>query len=193
MRKNFWEYGRVKLRAAEEADLPLFTDAGKSPDSVRQWYEDEVLFPLSEKDARDGFTDDLNNYYKDDKKLFIVETAEDGAYAGQLSVWHTNRRSGVFRHGIFFEENYRGKGLAREALAVVLDFYFNELNYRKACPYIYAYNNYSLKFHEKFGFAFEARLKDEHFTRGAFHDVLYYGMFKDAFNETYADMLWRAD
>ena len=214
VRKHFWQTERIRLRAAEEADLDFLVEYGKSPDSVRQWYEDEMLFPFSEKETKELFLDDINNYYRDDKKLFIIEAvngsdmpveaagvyggstaneisaAVNFEYAGQLSVWHANRRSGVFRHGVFMEERFRGRGLAKEALIVVMDFYFNELGYRKACPYIYPYNANSLKFHEKLGFTFEARLKEEHFTRNGYHDVLYYSLFKDEFNALHTDALW---
>ena len=189
-RKEFWATGRVRLRAAEEADLNFLSEQRKTPDSLRQWYEDEVLFPMSEKELRDGYLDDINNFYKDDKRLFIIEA--DG-YAGQLSVWYANRRAGVLRHGIFLEEVFRGRGLAKDALVIALDFYFNELGYRKACPYIYPFNKNSLSFHTKFGFAFEARLIDEHYTRGEWHDILYYSLFKDDFNRLHKDALWSAD
>ena len=190
MSKNFWESGQIRVRAAEEADLSFLIEMRKNPDGVRQWYEDEVMFPLSEKDIRDSFINDLNDFYKGDKKLFILETIE-GEYAGQLQVWEVNRRAGVFRHGLFLEEKYRGRGIAKEALAIVLDFYFNELNYRKCSPYVYSYNVRSQKFHENFGFKQEARIKDEHYTRGVYHDLLYYSLFKDEFNLLQKDKLWK--
>ena len=191
MKKNFWESERIRVRSAEEADLVFLVESRKSPDSLRQWYEDEILFPLSEKEARDGFTSDLSDFYKDDKKLFILETL-NADYAGQLQIWQVNRRAGVFRHGIFLEEEYRGKGFAKEALLIVLDFYFNELNYRKCNPYVYSYNKHSQKFHENFGFKLEARVKEEHFTRGVYHDLLYYSLFREEFNKLYGNKLWGA-
>ena len=192
MGSNFWSRGRVKVRAAEEADLSILTESRKNPDSLRQWYEDEILFPLSEKEIRDGFINDLNDFYKDDKKLFIIETLP-GDYAGQLQIWHVNRRAGVIRHGIFMEEEFRGQGFAKEALAIVLDFYFNELNYRKSSPYVYSYNINSQKFHEKFGYKLEARVKEEHYSRNGYHDLLYYSLFKDEFNEIYKGKLWNLE
>jgi len=191
MRKSFWSNARIRVRAAEEADADFLIENRKSPDSVRQWYEDEILFPLSEKELRGGFVGGLNDFYKDDKKLFMLETIS-GEYAGQLQVWDANRRAGVFRHGVFLEEKFRAQGLAGEALVIVLDFYFNELNYRKASPYIYSYNIYSQKFHEKFGFKLEARIKEEHYTRNNYHDLLYYSLFKDEFNELHYTSLWNA-
>jgi len=192
MRKKFWEGERIRVRAAEENDLAFLIESRKTPDSLRQWYEDEILFPRSEKETRDNFSGDLKDFYTDDKRLFILETL-DGEYAGQLQVWHVNRRAGVFRHGIFMEEKYRGAGLAREALTIVLDFYFNELNYRKCCPYVYSYNLRSQKFHENFGFLREAVVKEEHYTRGGYHDLIYYSLFKDEFTALHKDELWAAE
>jgi len=190
MGKNFWESARIRLRAAEEADLSFLIERRKTPDGLRQWFEDEIEFPLSEKETREIFIDDITNFYKDDKRLFILETPEDD-YAGQLEVWYAKRRAGVFRYGIYLEEEYRGRGLAKDALLIVLDFYFNELNYRKCCPYVYSYNVNSKRFHEKFGFLKEALVKEEHYSRGAYHDLIYYSMFRDDFNKLYADTLWK--
>ena len=53
-RTNFWSTDRIIVRAAEEADAALLSAAGKKPDSLRQWYEDEILFPQSEKEIREG-------------------------------------------------------------------------------------------------------------------------------------------
>jgi|GEM_PF-885692 len=191
MREKFWESGRVRVRAAEEADLNFLTAARKTPDSLRQWYEDELTAPPSEKEMRDAFVGDLADFYKDDKRLFMLETP-DAEYAGQLQIWQVNRRAGVFRHGLFMEEGFRGRGLAKEALVIVLDFYFNELNYRKCNPYVYSYNARSQAFHERFGFKREAVIKEEHYSRGRYHDLYYYSLFKDEFNELHSDGLWVA-
>ena len=192
MRTCFWSTERIRIRAAEEEDAGFLAERRKTPDSLCQWYEDAIQFPQSDKETRDGFIKNLHEFYKDDMRLFMLESP-DGAYAGQLSVWETNRRAGVFRHGIFLEERFRGLGLAKDALVIVMDFYFNELNYRKSAPYVYAYNLRSQKFHEDFGFTLEARMKEEHYSRDIYHDVLFYSLFKDAFNTRHKNDLWSAD
>lgn len=189
MRKNFWESERLRIRALEEKDLQMYIQNRHEPDSVRQWYEDSLMFPMSEKETKDDYEKTVTDYTKEDKRIFILETL-DGMYMGEISIWLTSARARFFRYGIFLDESARGKGLGKEALIIVLDFYFNELNYRKAAPCVYSYNSNSQKFHEKFGFKLEGIVKDEIYSRGQYHDMRYYAMFKDEFNERYGAGLW---
>ena len=52
MSKNYWQGKQIRLRALEDADLERYIAERAQPDSIRQWYEDELLFPASEKEVR---------------------------------------------------------------------------------------------------------------------------------------------
>jgi RimJ/RimL family protein N-acetyltransferase len=182
--KNYWEAKDIRLRAAEEKDLERYLSERSAPDSIRQWYEDELLFPESAEEIKKSFEEALIEFSKDDKRIFIIETLA-GDYVGEIDVWYTKRKSGVFRYGIFLEECARGKGFGKQALVIVMDYYFNELNYRKASPTVYSFNKNSQLFHEKLGFTFEGKLVDDVYSRGKYHDMLYYALFKEKFNELY--------
>jgi RimJ/RimL family protein N-acetyltransferase len=180
----------------EEGDIDLFINRRLSPDSIAEWYVDKVRFPGSEKNVRENTKDWLEDCSKDDKRIFVVDAKDPSGetgprWAGVLDVWSADRRSGVFRYGVNFEEEYRGKGLAQEALILVLDYYFNELNYQKASPFVYSYNPHSQAFHRKFGFRKEAVIPREVYSRGEYFDIVYFGMFKEEFNRLYSDRLWK--
>jgi RimJ/RimL family protein N-acetyltransferase len=100
-------------------------------------------------------------------------------------VWFTQTRERFFRYGIQIDEAYRKKGYAAEALVIVLDYYFNELNYQKCCPTAYEFNKRSQAFHERFGFVKEGVLRNEVFTRGKYYSMVYYGLLRDEFNAKY--------
>ncbi len=182
--KNYWQGKKIKLRAFEEKDIQKYLDERNDPDSVRQLYEDYIEFPLSENEMRNSIENYLRSLNGNDKRLFVIENF-DGEYVGEISIWYTHRRNGVFRYGIFLDERMRGKGYAGDALTVVLDFYFNELNYQKCSPTVYEFNLNSQKFHKKMGFIEEGRLRSDVFVRGKYHDMIYYGMLRDEFNQKY--------
>jgi len=180
--KNYWQGKQIRLRALEDADLERYIAERAQPDSIRQWYEDELLFPASEKEVRKSYDEALEEFSKDDKRIFIIET-RSGEYLGEISVWNTKKRAMVFRYGIFLVEDARGKRYGKEALTIVLDYYFNELNYQKCDPTVYSFNKKSQAFHESMGFILEGRLRNDVYTRGEYHDMLVYGMLKDEFNK----------
>jgi len=179
---NYWQGNLIKLRSFEDKDLEKYINDRVNPDSKRQWCEDYIRFPFSPAEIKEQ-TEKYNSSLKDeDKRLFTIETLY-GEYAGEISVWHTDRRNGTFKYGIFLDEKMRGKGYGKDALKIVLDFYFNELNYNKAQPDAYAFNNNSQKFHEKFGFVLEGVLRNQIYSRGEYHNLHCYGMLKNEFNK----------
>jgi len=188
--KYYWESDKIRIRAIEEADVQRFVGRRNKIDSEGQWLEDSLEFPLSEEGSRKELLDYIEQLSKDDKKFFIIETLA-GSYVGSVDVWFTRTRIGIFRYGIRLEPEHRRKGYGKEALIIILDYYFNELGYQKCGPMVYEYNTASQAFHENFGFIREGALRNEIYSRGRYHSMIYYGMLKDEFNQLYRHWLWR--
>ena len=180
MRNNYWEGKDIRLRALEAQDIDRFVEMRNKPDSEGKWFYDRLLFPKSEEGVRKQYADLLLDL-KDDKSYFVIETL-DGEFAGDIGVWHTRRREGVFLYGVFIEREHRRKGYGSQALIIILDYYFNELNYQKCSATVYGYNKQSQKFQERLGFVREGSLRNELYTRGKYYDEVYYGMLKEEFN-----------
>lgn len=184
MRKNYWQGEKVTLRAFEEQDIDYYINNRNNPDSVTELFYDELLKPFAPETIRKNISENIEDLSKDDKSLFVIYT-DDIPYVGEISVWHTVKKIGMFRYGIFLDSIHQGKGYGKDALIILLDFYFNELNYQKASPIVYSFNDPSQAFHEKCGFRLEGKIRNELYSRGRYHDLLYYGMLKDEFNELY--------
>lgn len=181
---NYWEGLHVRLRAFEEKDAEMYAANRHTPDGVRQFYEDYIRFPDSLDDVKKDVAKIKEDFSTDDKRVFVIETI-DCVYIGEISIWFTDRVSRCFRYGIFLDNEFRGRGLAKEALVIVMDYYFNQLNYHKCSPTVYSFNKNSQKFHERFGFVLEGKLREEVYARGEYHDMYYYGMLKSEFNKKY--------
>jgi len=185
MRNNYWEGKDIRLRALETPDIDRFVEMRKKLDSEGLWYWNRLPLPESEESARKEYAD-LDT--KEDKKYFVIETF-DGEFAGHIAVWHTQRREGILQYGSLIEEGHRRKGYGSQALIIVLDYYFNELNYQKCRATVFEYNKRSQEFHERFGFVREGSLRNEIYTRGRYYDEVYYGILKDEFNGKYKHWL----
>lgn len=184
MVNNYWQSKHIKLRALEKKDLQMYLQRRSNPDSKREIFWDYMPFPLSIDETKKDFEELFSEQSVDDKRTFIIETFDE-KYVGEIYVWKTNKRNGVMCYGIFIEEEYKGQGLGKEALIIVLDYYFNELNYQKAAPTAYSFNISSQRFHEKFGFIKEGELRSEVYVRGKYHNMICYGMLKSEFNSMY--------
>ena len=77
------------------------------------------------------------------------------------------------------EENLpRGYGSALGTMG--LEYAFNNLNIRKLCGEAFAFNDASIRFHEKFGFAVEGRFVKHVLKRGVYEDVISFALFRES-------------
>ncbi|MEM9260937.1 MAG: GNAT family protein, partial [Bacteroidota bacterium] len=74
--------------------------------------------------------------------------------------------------------SFGGKGYATAAIKMVLAYYFMELRYHRVSVGIYAFNEASIKLHQKLGFKEEGRLREMVFSGNQYHDLLKYGLLK---------------
>ncbi len=77
------------------------------------------------------------------------------------------------------DENARGKGIAKNATELILDFAFNKLNLHKVCLQVVEYNESAIALYKKIGFSNEGILKEQFFMDGKYHDMICMGIFKD--------------
>ena len=180
--QNYWHLGDIKLRAANENDAELFCEHfNASPAWVERAF-DRVRFPRSAREsgrwlAETGAGPDRSE--NDDRQVFIIEKINECPFIGYVDVWEADPRNGVFKTGIKMAGGYAGKGYATRAFVRVLEYYFNELRYQKCSIYVYEFNEASLRFHKKLGFAGEGRLRREYYTEGRYYDSICLGLLAE--------------
>jgi RimJ/RimL family protein N-acetyltransferase len=168
----------VRLRAPEPEDLDAFRAFDLDSQGARQWGQTEL--PISRDAQRRWSEEDAAKRPTGDATRLAVETLA-GAVVGSISVDRADRRHGVFSYGIGLGAEHRGKGYGSEALVLLLRFYFAELGYQKCDTGIYAFNEGSLRFHERLGFVVEGRRRRSVFTQGEYRDVVLVGITREEF------------
>ncbi len=179
MSDNIWQGEKVRLRAMEPSDWEAFHafDMADSEMARLSW---SIPFPRSTERAKQWAADAAMAEPKDDNFRFVIENLQ-GEVVGSLNAHGCNRRNGTFEYGTALGRQHRRKGYAREAIQIVLSYFFRELRYQKANVLIYAFNETSLKLHESLGFQYEGRLRRHVFSDGAYHDALMMGITAEEF------------
>ena len=182
----FWRIGDITLRAAQKSDAAAFrAHFSDSPAWIERAY-DRIGFPPTAEAVENWLSDYAGAAAAPagapggDARVFMIEGA-GGEFLGFIDVWEADCRNGVFRTGIKMLEGQSGKGRATKAFKRVLDFYFYELRYQKCDVYIYDFNEASLRFHKKLGFAEEGRQRREYYSNGRFHDAVLLGLTIEAY------------
>lgn len=109
---------------------------------------------------------------------FVIETKK-GKPIGTMGL---NAISWVHRHAttgsMIGDKAYRGKGYAKDAKMVLLQYAFDTLGLHKIISHAFAVNLASTEYNKRCGYVQEAVLKDEFFREGRYHDVAVLACFR---------------
>jgi RimJ/RimL family protein N-acetyltransferase len=182
--KDYWKNGKTGLRKPTMADAEEIIGTIKrcEYDTEADALADELHLPHSAEGCREHWEKRVREEAKDDNCNLIIADVE-GKLCGFINVFNAAPRHGGFSYGISMLPEYRGKGMAREAVTMLLDYYFNQLRYHRCGLHIYDFNPRSVRFHEKLGFQKCGQLHECHFYDGKYHDSLLYEMTAERFNE----------
>ena len=109
--------------------------------------------------------------------VLAIEDKVDGAlvgfaYLNGIDWFARNAELGL----LIGERSRQGKGLAKEALALIAGYAFDTLNLNKLYLRVAAFNARALRLYRHFGFVEEGRQRQQAFIRGRYHDVVLMGL-----------------
>lgn len=187
---KYWDGKLIRLRGIEPADAEAHYILDQQDDISRmQW----VMNPPVSRAATTKWVEGSAVERPDgDEFTAQMETIVDGTLVGSIATHHCDRRAGVFSYGLHVEEQHRGKGYAKEAICLILRYFFQELRYQKCNVEAMEINPASQQLHEALGFVQEGRRRRTVFTSGRHSDMVEYGITVEEFRKQHPDY-WRED
>lgn len=182
MSKNIWEGELVRLRGVSPEDWETFFNHDVDTDAQRAGWM--VHMPRSIEGAK-KWARDKSTLEPDGDNYFLAIETLDGTLVGSMNTHSCDKLNRRFEYGIGLGREHWGQGYAEDAVRVLCRFMFLERGYHKVAAWVYAFNERSLRMHEKFGMVNEGRSRESHYTNGAFHDEVLFGMTVDEFYERY--------
>ena len=156
---------RVILRPLELRDL----------EKSRTWVNDQEtaalllrVLPVSEREQERWFE---NICTQPDRYVWALEV--DDNYIGNMGLYHVDlihRRAEIWT--LIGEKTWRGQGLGRESMALLLDYAFLGLGLNKVYLHVDQENVIAQNMYKKFGFVIEGTLVAEYFIDGNFRNIL---------------------
>lgn len=177
-----WHGERVRLRAVEPDDLPLFRRDGVDHADDAQLYDDRRGAPLSNEAAKARWDRAMKPDEGSDDRTFAIESV-DGDLVGSISAIHCDRLSGTFEVGFGIFAAHRRKGFASEAIQILMRYQFEELRYQKANTIVNAFNEPSLVLHRHLGFTAEGRSRRAGFSGVEHFDDILFGITVEEFHD----------
>ncbi|WP_105614200.1 GNAT family N-acetyltransferase [Vallitalea okinawensis] len=168
----------VRLRDYREGDLEL----------VHQYINDAevtvnlrpgILYPLTPNDEKKFI--ESQSGMSSGKYSFAIETL-DGEYIGGCGVNEIDWKNSYTVVGIFIgNKDYHNSGYGTDAMNILIDFIFNEMNLNKIKLKVYSFNKRAIRCYEKCGFKQEGVLRQEIFRNGSYHDQIVMGLLRSEY------------
>lgn len=169
----------VRLREYNKDDTEKALAFINDPE-IKYYLTPGVPFPLTLNDEatfvekQSAFNETYN---------FAIETL-DGEYIGGCGLNDIDWKNRVTVVGIFIgNKEYWGKGYGTDAMDVLINFIFKEMNLNRIMLNVYSYNQRAIKSYEKAGFVKEGVLRQALYKNGAYHDEVVMGLLKEEYKK----------
>ncbi len=170
---------KVRLRAREERDLPLFVRWYSDPD-VRHWLHLSDRPDVTLESERERF-----EKARDDPALvvWVIETL-DGRPIGNVGLQGIDRHHGRAELGISIgEKEYWGRGYGTDAIRQVLGYAFAELGLRRLWLITDEDNERGIRCYEKCGFVREGLLRNHRLRHSQPLNMIIMGALRQEWTE----------
>jgi [ribosomal protein S5]-alanine N-acetyltransferase len=179
MYNYYLEGENIYLREVRFTDVNDEYYAWLNDPSINQYLETR-FFPRSFQNI-EQFVKQMDG--KSDEVFFAICWKENHKHIGNIKLGPINW---IHRFGdislLIGNKDYWGKGIATEAIKLVTDFGFNQLNLHKIKAGCYADNIGSKKAFLKVGFQVEGTLKQHFYSNGVYQDAFLLGIVKNERN-----------
>jgi RimJ/RimL family protein N-acetyltransferase len=148
------------------------------------WMNDPEINQYLESRFERWSVSKLRRYISDVKRnpdnVFLTIVSKDGnKHIGNIKIGPINRRHRYADVGVIIgEKSFWGKGIATEAVKLVVDYAFNKLNLHKLTAGAYNCNIGSIKAFKKAGFSVEGVRRKQYLCDGDYVDGVLLGIVR---------------
>lgn len=176
-RVNFWQGERVRLRAVEPDDAAFFFKLQR--DSERNRLLDFLPPPSSLAALETWAKEQSQRELEGDAFQWMIEAENEPV--GSIVTHTCNPRNGTFSHALDIAREHQRKGYAREAVMLVLRYYFGELRYQKVYVSAQSNNAASIALHRSLGFQHGGTQRRMVYQDGRYLDLLLFSLMAEEF------------
>ncbi len=170
---TFLDGDRLYLRPLDTGDL----------ECCLRWMNDpELLQFLGRKTpmSREMETEWLAKQYQDERHTNLAIVLKDGdRHIGNCGLDNADLLNRNASFGIFIgEADAREQGYGTEAVRLLLDYGFAQLNLHRIDLTVFSFNERARKAYEKAGFVLEGTRREDYYRHGKYHDTHLMGILK---------------
>ncbi|SDB83489.1 diamine N-acetyltransferase [Pelagirhabdus alkalitolerans] len=162
---------KLHIRPLEKDDLEFIYKMRTNPEVMDYWCEEP--YTTKEKLTKE-YEEHINSR---SHRAFILYHANDKV--GFLALYGIDSRHRNAEFAIMFDPAQHGKGYAKKATRIMVDYAFNQLNLNKLSLEVVKQNEKAIHIYESVGFKVEGDLKQHYFVDGEYCDGLMMGLLRE--------------
>lgn len=166
---------QFKLHALEKEDLPFIHQLYNNAQIMKYWFE-EPYYSMAQ--LEENFND--SKHSEKTRQFILKRNANKIGYIGFYNIEWIHRKA---EFGIMIDPNEQGKGYANVAMELAIDYAFSILNLHKLYLVVDQENEKAIHIYKKAGFHVEAKLKDEYFINGSYHNTIIMSIFQHEYKK----------
>ena len=169
---------RLRLREVRANDAPALFAIHSHPQVMRYW-----SYPAWTElaQAEQKIADIQRQRREEDILIWAIADATSDLLIGSSAVFYLNLEQGRAEIGYSLHPDWQGRGLASEALQLVLGYAFDNLGLRRIEADIDPRNLPSCRLVERLGFVREGLLRERWHVNGEICDSAIYGLLRQDF------------
>jgi RimJ/RimL family protein N-acetyltransferase len=153
------------------------------------WWTGAYVWPTSEEENRKFVEEQAQNVDPANRKFAICRKSDD-RYLGHIGYEHLNLREQNSELGIVIgDSDSLSKGIGTEAIGLFLDICFDELGLHRVGLRVIEDNKRGRRCYEKCGFKQEGVIRQSHFSRGRWIDIILMSILEEEYRALRADNL----
>jgi RimJ/RimL family protein N-acetyltransferase len=176
-----FEGTNICLRGFELEDAPIIAQYYNDLD-VRRFLDHPI--PLSLQDAEEWIQNTWETAKKGKAYFFAIALKESNRLIGTCGLFgisQINRKAELMI--VIYNKKYWGKGFGTEAIHLLLNYGFRQLNLHRIFLFTHTSNTRAQRIYEKIGFKPSGRRRQASFFEGTYHDLLLYDLLASEFQD----------
>ncbi|MBI2253632.1 MAG: GNAT family N-acetyltransferase [Proteobacteria bacterium] len=171
------ETDRLAIRPLAETDLADVIELYRFPEVLRYLYvgprtDEEIAASFAERRAKTAFK------AEGDRLILSVEEKATGRFVGEIVLVWLSEAHRSAEIGFIIHPAFQGRGMAGEAIAPLMRFGFEDMNFHRIIGRCDGRNAASARLMEKLGLRREAHLVENEFIKGEWTDELVFAMLQ---------------
>jgi diamine N-acetyltransferase len=171
-------YGeRIRLRAPERDDIPLFVKWLNDPEVRRGLI---LYLPMSKADEEAWFENMIKGPADEHPLVIEIRTDDDWKPIGNSGIHKIDWRNRSAEVGLFIGEiRLWNQGYGTEVMSLLLKHGFETLNLNRIGLQVYETNHGAIRAYEKAGFVHEGRFRQGVYIDGRYEDTLFMSALRE--------------